>query len=626
MRIKKTTFSKQLTFKQWVIFGIVFVSSCILYFWKATSQGWLNGFYSAAVQAGTQNWEAFFWGSSDASNLITVDKPPIFLWPMVFCAKLFGLSPFAILLPQILAGLVSGIIIFFILLHRFNFVAAIVGYLTFVTTPLAFAMFRYNNPDALLLLLVLVGYWGILRLYETQQSKYAAIGGVAFGLGFLVKMLAAFIPIPALILLYFLFGAPKLWIKIKHLAYALVGVLVGIAWWLVPAMLIPASQRPYIGGSLNNNVLELAFGYNGLGRIFGNSVKSAATGNVTRNLSTDNIMGITRILFAEDSGQIEWLLIAAIVGGIIFALFTWETRKTSSKFFLVATSALCLISSTLIFSYSEGIFHLYYAMALAPYIAIITGILASYVWQYKSAVAPVRLWKAITLSIIFALGAFRCIAVLNLTHAPQWLITACTITALVFLVCMLIDWRGKAAQRTVLALLIVSLIAPQTFQCIQTVQGTRYGSIVVAGRGISKQYFESSAHKQSAIQGSLVEQPRPTKAMITLLKKDASEYKWAGAVLASQKAAGYQLAIGEPIMALGGFNAIDNVPTMQQFKTIVSKHQLHYFINDPSYVATSPTLESIRRYIMHNYHYTTISKIQFYDLSNPIYGEKWFTK
>ena len=83
------------------------VGTGFLYLWGLGQSGWGNSFYSAAVQAGTKSWKAFFFGSSDASNFITVDKPPASLWVMELSARIFGVNSWSILVPQALEGVAT---------------------------------------------------------------------------------------------------------------------------------------------------------------------------------------------------------------------------------------------------------------------------------------------------------------------------------------------------------------------------------------------------------------------------------------------------------------------------------------------------------------------------------------
>src|SRR4030088_1563302 len=85
------------------LFGLL-GSTTLLYLWNLAASGWAHAYYSSAVLAGTKSWAAFFCGSLDASNFITVDKAPASLWVMEISARLFGFNAWSVLAPQALEG------------------------------------------------------------------------------------------------------------------------------------------------------------------------------------------------------------------------------------------------------------------------------------------------------------------------------------------------------------------------------------------------------------------------------------------------------------------------------------------------------------------------------------------
>ncbi len=197
----------------------------VLYLWGLGASGWANSFYSAAVQAGSESWKAFFFGSSDAANSITVDKTPLALWPMALSVRLFGLSGWSILVPQALMGVATvG------LLHRVvrrttgSPVAGLVAGAVMALTPVAVLMFRFNNPDALLTLLMVGAAAATLRGIDASGEpkghpiRWLSLGGALVGLAFLTKMLQAFLVLPALALAYLLFAHTSWGKRLGHLA------------------------------------------------------------------------------------------------------------------------------------------------------------------------------------------------------------------------------------------------------------------------------------------------------------------------------------------------------------------------------------------------------------------------
>ncbi|MCW5951236.1 MAG: glycosyltransferase family 39 protein, partial [Propionibacteriaceae bacterium] len=257
------------------------VATGVLYIWGLSASGWANSFYSAAAQAGSQDWTAWFFGSLDAGNAITVDKPPASIWLMALSVRLFGLSSWSILVPQALLGVGSVALLYAALRRsllawrtapgqthsltdRGTHWAALLGAAVLALTPVAALMFRFNNPDALLVFTMVLASYLTVRAAETGSRGWLALAGVAIGLGFLTKMLQAFLVLPALAIAYFV-AAPRAWRrKLVDLLVAFAAVLVSAGWYVAIVELMPASMRPYIGGSQTNSLLELILSYNGL--------------------------------------------------------------------------------------------------------------------------------------------------------------------------------------------------------------------------------------------------------------------------------------------------------------------------------------------------------------------------
>ena len=232
------------------------VGTAVLYLWGLGASGWANSFYSAAVQAGTKSWKAFFFGSSDAANFITVDKPPASLWVMEISARLFGLNSWSILVPQALEGVASVAVLYAAVRRSFRPGAALLAGLVLATTPVAALMFRYNNPDALLVLLLTVATYATVRALERANTWWLVLAMSAVGTGFITKMLQAFLVVPAIVLVYLLAAPTPLRRRLVQLGVGAVALVVSAGWWVAIVQLTPAADRPYIGGSQDNNLLE----------------------------------------------------------------------------------------------------------------------------------------------------------------------------------------------------------------------------------------------------------------------------------------------------------------------------------------------------------------------------------
>ncbi|MDT7713013.1 MAG: hypothetical protein QOG46_1707, partial [Pseudonocardiales bacterium] len=323
-----------------VALGVLLAGSAVLYLWHLNVSGWANNFYSGAVQAMTQSWKAFFFGSSDAGNVVTVDKPPAALWVMALSARILGVSSWSILLPQALMGVGTVALLSAAVRRVAGRVAGLVAGAAMAFTPVAALMFRYNNPDALLVLFMVGAAYATVRAIEKAGRRWLVLAGVLIGLAFLTKMAQGFLVLPALALAY-LWAAPTgLGRRIRQLCTAGVAVVVAGGWWYAIVGLWPAGSRPYIGGSTNNSALELALGYNGLGRIFGMSAggRGLPGGDLPAGAGLHRgggfpgggggfggQAGVTRMFASDVGGQVSWLLPAALA---LFVLGLWLTRRT----------------------------------------------------------------------------------------------------------------------------------------------------------------------------------------------------------------------------------------------------------------------------------------------------------
>ncbi|MFC9235793.1 glycosyltransferase family 39 protein [Streptomyces decoyicus] len=363
--------------------------TAVLYLWSLSASGYANQFYSAAVQAGSESWKAFFFGSSDAANSITVDKPPAALWPMALSVRLFGIGSWAVLVPEALMGVATVGVLHGAVRRRFGAGAGLLAGGALAVTPVAALMFRFNNPDALLCLLMVCAIAAVLRALDDGRTRWLVLAGVCFGLGFLTKTLQAWLILPALAVVYVCCAPVALRRRLGQLLLAGLAIVVSGGWWVAIVELWPASSRPYIGGSQHNSFLELTFGYNGFGRITGNETGSVGGGGGRPGGGGGGgwgETGITRLFSSDMGGQIAWLLPAAV---ILLVAGVWVLRRARRATaaeqagqraeFLVWGGALLTTFAT--FSFMSGIFHQYYNIALAPYIAALVGMGAALLWR-----------------------------------------------------------------------------------------------------------------------------------------------------------------------------------------------------------------------------------------------------
>lgn len=630
------------------LLGLLAVTA-FLYLWNLAESGWANSFYSAAAQAGSVNWEAFFYGSSDAGNSITVDKPPMSLWFMALSIKLFGLSSFSILLPEALMGVASVAVLYATLRRRFSAGTALLGGAVLALTPVAALMFRFNNPDALLVLLLSLATYFTLRGVEDGRIRWVIWAGVMVGFGFLTKQLQVFLILPALVAVYAWASPHRFGKRILHLLAGLGAMIVAAGWWVAVVELVPASMRPYIGGSQTNSFLELTFGYNGFGRLTGAEVGSVTGGTgTTTGTGQWGSTGILRLFENEIGGQITWLLPAALALVVVGYVLLRRAPRTSVRRATLTLFAVWMIVTALAFSFMAGIFHAYYTVALAPAIAGVVAIGASQLWARRRALSARIVMAALVL--ITAMWAWAL-----LDEASSWLPALKVIVLIVAVVAaglLLLPPRAKLLSlATASAALIAVLLAPTAYT-IETVATAHTGSIVTAGPTVSSGGFGggggggrggfgggqggpggqtgTGTGMQNAGGfgggmggGSLLNASSVSSALAAKLSANASSYTWIAAAVGSNAAAGYQLATGDAVMPIGGFNGSDPSPTLAEFKKLVAAGEIHYFIGGSTSGASnggSDAASKIAAWVAANFTAETVDGVTLYDLSGGASG------
>ncbi len=379
--------------------AVLLVGTGFLYLWNLSASGWANAFYSAAAQAGGESWEAWFFGSSDAANAITVDKTPAALWVTGLSVRLFGLSSWSILVPQALTGIAAVGLLYAIVRRTSGPAAGLLAGAVLALTPVATLMFRFNNPDALLVLLLVAAVWATLRGLERGHGRWLVLAGVFLGLGFLTKMLQAFLIVPALAAVWLVAAPTGIGRRVRYLLLAGVALVVSAGWWVLVVELWPAASRPYIGGSQNNSVMELVLGYNGVGRLTGDETGSVGGGAGGGWGQT----GIGRLFGSEMGSEASWLLPAALILLVGLLWLTARRPRTDRVRAAALVWAGWLLITGLVFSFMAGIIHPYYTVALAPAIGALAGMGAAELWRLRStATARVYLGLAVAASAIWA--------------------------------------------------------------------------------------------------------------------------------------------------------------------------------------------------------------------------------
>jgi 4-amino-4-deoxy-L-arabinose transferase-like glycosyltransferase len=588
---------------RWVrpaVFGLL-AATAVLYLWNLTASGYGNSFYAAAVQSGTQSWKAWLFGSLDSGNVLTVDKPPAALWVGTAFARLFGFSSFTVLAPQALMGVASVGILYLTVKRTAGPAAGLMAGAMLAVTPVAALMFRFNNPDALLVLLMVAGAYFVVRATEKASPRWLALAGVAIGFGFLTKMMQAFLVLPAFGLVYLVAAPTSLSKRLLHLGGAVVALVVSAGWYIALVDLWPTSSRPYIGGSEGDSLLELALGYNGLGRIFGSGEGGGPGGGGGGfgggNTGFGGASGLFRMFGSSFGTEVSWLLPAALIGLVAGLWFTRRAPRADRTRLALVLWGGWLVVTALVFSFMSGIVHPYYSVALAPAIAALVAISGRALWQGRANLAP----RAVLAGMVVATAVWSFIL---LDRTPEWFPALRWIVAVLGVLVGTVLVMGvpplRRAATVVAAAVVLTIGVSSAAYGVETASVAHSGSIPTSGPTSSAMGGFGDDSSSSEI-GSL-------------LAKTTT--KWAAATTGSQSAASLELASGKAVIGIGGWSGSDPAPTLDEFKAYVAAGEVKYFIEGGRGGGPGGGSSEITEWVTANFTATTVDGQTVYDLQS----------
>jgi len=592
--------------------------------WGLSRAGYGNTYYAAAVRSMTMSWKNFFFGAFDPGGFITVDKPPAFLWVGALSARIFGYSNWSILLPSAVAGAAAVGLLWLIVRRYFGATAATIAGLVLALSPISVAVNRLNLPEPFLILALIGAAGAVLRSLESRRWwAWTALAGFLVGVAFNTKMLDAWIPGPALALALVvgvratsLASARQLLARLAVLGAA---TLVVSASWMVVVDAWPASSRPYIGGSTDNTVLDLALGYNGFNRVEGQVSgggpgPGSNTGQAQRPADgTDGgqaqrpggqpwqqeglgapggvqpptgqaapggggspgglrgaggiiagIPGLLRMFDDANGGQIGWLLSFALGGGLV-ALWSWRRDPVRRAFVVLFLGWIALYGG--IYSYAEGIYHAYYTSTMAPGVAALVGVGAVTV---ANAVRRDRRWLMVAIGLV-GLTVWTQLHIAGRTpDFYGWVRPLTVATALAGVAAMvLLAVRRLPVASGVMLSVAGLLLLPAAWSWSASTNPSLNATLPQAGpqQGASGQTFGSAAFDDG------------TPQLAAWLKSHSdADATWQLVVSSSQNASTLIAEYKVSVMAMGGFSGTDNSITVAGFADLVSSGALRYVL------------------------------------------------
>jgi len=494
------------------------VCTAAAYLWDLSASGYANSFYAAAVQAGTKSWKAFLFGSLDSSNFITVDKPPASLWVMALSGRVFGFSSWSMLVPQALEGVLAVALLYAAIKRWFGAGAGLLAGALLAITPVAALMFRFNNPDALLVCLLVASAYCLTRALERAGTGWVVAAGGLIGLAFLTKMMQAFLVLPAFGAVYLLAAPTELRRRLWQLLAGALAIVVSAGWWVAIVALWPAGSRPFIDGSPDNNIFNLITGYNGLERIFASggapsgagggaavgAGAAAAAGSSTAGSGGSALAGagaghggpgggqmfsgptgLLRLFDTAMGGQASWLLPAALLALVVGLWMRRRTPRTDRARAALLLWGGWLIVSGLVFSLATGVIHTYYTVALAPAIAALVAIAASLLWPVRRTLFA----RAVAALAVLATAAWSWALLERTPEWQPWLRGLIVATALIAVVGLLAAPLLRAYARPVAiasgALALIACLGGPVAYSAQTITTAHSGSTPSAGPAVA---------------------------------------------------------------------------------------------------------------------------------------------
>ena len=556
---------KRSWFEKWTL-PVLLVLTGALYLFGALHNDMANSYYAAAVQAASQDWMAWLFGSLDAANYVSVDKPPLATMLMGLSARLFGFSSFSMLLPSVLAGVGSVWLVYGAVKRQFGFASAVIAGSVLAFTPVAALMFGFNNPDAILTLMLTASGYAFLRSLEGKRPLlWLGLAGLFTGLAFNAKMLQGLMVLPAMVVVYLVFAKPPIVKRLLHVIFAGVITTMSMLWWSVLVWLTPAGSRPWVGSTNDNNIWSLIFGYNGFGRLLGGRGGGGGPGggHGPGGAGFGGQTGIFRIFNNDFGPNIAWLLVLALAGGGLMLWILRKTPRTNRGRAAVIFWMLWLLIHIVIFSMTSGVIHPYYVVVMAPAVAALVGISLPFLWGAYTRRKPYG-WL---LPVLVSVTAATTVTILGYAGTMTWLMWTIGLLGMMGMIGLLVNLyapRRWLQNSAIIAAIAACTLAP-TVYTLATVNVAHTGSIPTAGPN------------STAMQGSNNETSQANSQLVQYLLEHQNGATWLVAVASANESAAIQLTSGQPVMAVGGFNGSDTPLTLEQFKQLVKTGKVRYY-------------------------------------------------
>jgi len=559
--------------------GLIVALAAVLELLALDREGWSNSYYAAAIRSMLDGPSTFFFGSFDPGGFITIDKPPIGFWAEVLSARLFGYNGVSLLLPGALAAIASVWLLARIVERHFGRLAGLVAALVLAITPISVATARNSTVDSLLVLVILLAVAAGLRWGETGRGRWLVAAGALVGLGFDIKMLEAYLALPAMGVAVLVDRRWSIRRRIGQLALATVALLAVSSWWALIVDAIPVASRPFIGGSKVNSVVDLALNYNGLDRLAG--------GQTFPNLGR---AGPLRLLDPSLSGQIGWWLALGLIG-LAVALIELRRQPARRRFLVpLALWGGWFVTAATFFSVAR-FWHPHYLVMLAPAVGALAG---------GGTAALLRAWRRpgwsgwLLPAAIAASGILEALIV-GVANGFDWLQAIVVVVSLALAGGLALVRAGVGTierDRAVgfglaVAAVLALAIAPLSWSAWTTIHAPG-GTLPIGGPPAGRSGNQLGGGFLGLPGGGPTGAPAgggatggsnaARQALITFVLDHQHDATFVLAVSSAQQAAPLIIATGLPVMSLGGFSGNDQTLTVKQFEARVANGNVRYVL------------------------------------------------
>lgn len=590
--------------------GLIVLLGAFLRFYNLGAYSVGNGYYAATVQSMLMSWHNFFFAAFEPGGSITVDKPPLGFWIQATSAYFLGVNGFALALPQALAGVLSIPLVYHLVNQTFGRMAGLMAALVLATSPITIAAERNNTIDGLLLFVLLLATWAFVRAVRTGRLFDLLLGAFLIGLGFNIKMLQAVMPLPALYLFYWLGASHSRLTRAGHLIMASILLTVVSLSWAVVVDLTPPENRPFIGSSENNTVMELIVGHNGLRRLglmgrgpgpgpggdgppphspalngqppqFGQAPppqdggkRPPPGGGPQAEVGSPAPWRLFTAPLVTEAG---WLLPLALPGVVLIVMTLGWQSPFNQKQSQVILWAGWLLPELLYFSLNPGLFHAYYLIMLGPPLAAIVGLTSWATWQRFQTASRWRIVPLLTgLTVVFQLFTLR--------QYPQYVSIVAGVAAglwgLGLVWVMLRRASGsKWAMKIAFGLMFgATMMAPTLWAGLTAFNHTPDVNLPRSGPSMGQRPADwgmMSTQQQIILDYLVAHRNTETYLVATTNAPEASPYI---------------LATKQPVLTFGGFMGQDNVIDAAQLADLVGQADLRFILIGGRFAQEKPEL------------------------------------